>query len=226
MLPNKDNIEVIVKIVQHFKWRWVAFLNSDNDYGNDGLDLFTKMIKDTEICLAYTKGLNSDTNYSLIFKQIESQRVHVIIVFAPEWTAEDLIKSAIQLNVTNKVWIADDTWSSNKRLPKEKGIENIGTVLGVAEPLMTMPDFRDFIFSSKSKTQCENAEQQMFCNQICNCSGLTPEHVIAADPSFSFSIYSAIYAIAHALHNVLQCGAGRCNDNITVYPYMVSRLYQ
>ncbi|XP_053172961.1 taste receptor type 1 member 1-like [Scomber japonicus] len=220
-LPNKDIIEVVVKILQHFKWHWVAFLHIDNDYGNDALELFMKRITDTEVCLAYTTGLNDDTNYALTFKQIEAQRAHVIIVFAPEWSAEALIESAIELNVTNKVWIADDAWSLNKKLPKNKGIKNIGTVLGVAEPIMTIPGFRDFMFSSKNQTQCENAEQERFCNQICDCSSLNPEDVIAADPSFSFSVYSAVYAIAHALHNVLQCGAGRCNGNITVYPYMV-----
>ncbi|KAI9530980.1 hypothetical protein NQZ68_000471 [Dissostichus eleginoides] len=48
---------------------------------------------------------------------------------APDWTAEALIESAIQLNFTNKVWIADEEWSLNKNLPKIKGIRNIGTVL-------------------------------------------------------------------------------------------------
>ncbi|XP_062282676.1 taste receptor type 1 member 1-like [Scomber scombrus] len=220
-LPNKDIIEVVLKILQHFKWRWVAFLHIDNDYGKDALELFMKRITDTEVCLAYATGLNDDTNYSLIFKQIEAQRAHVIIVFAPEWSAEALIESAIELNVTNKVWIADDAWSLNKKLPKNKGIKNIGTVLGVAEPIMTIPGFSDFMFSSKNQTGCEKTEQQLFCNQICDCGSLNPQDVIAADPSFSFSVYSAVYAIAHALHNVLQCGAGGCNDSITVYPYMV-----
>ncbi|XP_044066449.1 taste receptor type 1 member 1-like [Siniperca chuatsi] len=219
--PNKDVIEVIVNIVQHFSWRWVAFLNIDDDYGSDGLELFINKIKDTEICLAYTKGLNVNTNYSQLFKQIEAQRIHIIIVFAPEWTAEDVIESAIQLNVTNKVWIAGDAWSLNKRLPKMKGIKNIGTVLGVSEPGVTIPGFRDFIYSSKSQPHCRNAEQQVSCNQVCNCGGLNPQDVIAADPSFSFPVYSAVYAIAHALHNALQCEAGRCNGNITVYPHMV-----
>ncbi|XP_071331862.1 taste receptor type 1 member 1-like isoform X2 [Trachinotus anak] len=219
--PNKDVIEVIVNIILHFNWRWVAFLNVDDDYGNDGRELFIKKIKDTEICLAYTKGLNHYTDHSQIFKQINAQKVHVIIVFAPEWTAEPLIESAIQLNVTNKVWIAGDAWSLNKKLPKEKGIRNIGTVLGVSEQAVTIPGFSDFIYSSKSQTHCENEGQQKFCNQVCNCSYLDPEDIIAADPSFSFPVYSAVYAIAYALHSVLQCGAGTCNDNITVYPHMV-----
>ena len=222
MHPNKDVIEVIVRILQHFKWRWVAFLNINDDYGNDGRELFRKMIKDTEICLAYTKGLNHETNYPLIFKQIEAQGIRMIIVFAAEWTAEALIESAIQLNITDKVWIAGDAWSLNKRLPKTKGIQNIGTVLGVSQPVVKIPGFNDFLYASKSQNRCENSEQQMFCNQVCNCSNLTANDVIGADPSFNFPVYSAVYAIAHALHNVLRCGSGRCDGNITVFPYMVS----
>ncbi|XP_042339204.1 taste receptor type 1 member 2-like, partial [Plectropomus leopardus] len=150
--PNKDVIKVIVKLVQHFSWRWVSFLYVDDDYGKDGQDLFIKRIKDTEICLAYTKSLNQSTNHSQIFKQIEAQRIGVIIVFAPEWTAEPLIEAAIKLNVTKKVWIAGDAWSLNKEIPKKKGIRNIGTVLGVSQPRMTIPGFTDFIHSSRSQT--------------------------------------------------------------------------
>ncbi|KAM9350331.1 taste receptor type 1 member 1-like [Symphorus nematophorus] len=219
--PNKHIIEVIVGILQHFNWRWVAFLYSGDDYGTDGRELFINMIKDTEICLAYTKDLSDNTNYAKMFKQIEAQKTHIIIVFAPEMTAEELIESAIQLNIINKVWIAGDAWSLNPRLPKKEGIKNIGTVLGVSQPVVTVPGFSDFIYASKSQTHCENAEQLMFCNQICNCSDQSSQDVIDADPSFSFPVYSAIYAIAHALHNVLQCGVGRCKGNTTVYPYMV-----
>ncbi|XP_040914058.1 taste receptor type 1 member 1-like [Toxotes jaculatrix] len=219
--PNKDVIEVIVNIILHFNWRWVAFLNSNNDFGSDGLELFTERIKDTEICLAYTKGLNDNTNYSQVFKQLEAQKIHTIIVFAPELTAEALIESAIQLNITNKVWIAGDTWSLNEKLPKEKGIQNIGTVLGVSQPVVKIPGFSDFIHSTKSQSHCGNTEQNMFCNQDCNCSSTSPEDVISTDPSFSFPVYSAVYAVANALHKVLQCGAGKCNGNTTVYPHMV-----
>lgn len=220
MHPNQDVIEVIVHIIRHFNWRWVAFLNVDDDYGNDGRDLFIKKIEGTEICLAYTRGLNFETNHNQIYRQIQAQRIHVIIVFAPEYTAEPLIEAAIQLNITNKVWIAGDAWSLNKKLPKVKGIRNIGTVLGVAESGLAIPGFRDFIYSFKNQNRCESARQ--LCNQVCNCSSLSAEEIFGADPSFSFPVYSAVYAVAHALHSVLQCGTGTCNNNITVYPHMVS----
>lgn len=208
--------------MKNFNWRWVSFLYSDGDYGKDGLDLFIKKIKDTEICLAYHKGLNENTDHPLLFKQLEAQRVNVIIVFAPEWTAEALIKAAIKQNVTNKVWIAGDAWSLHKQLPKENGIRSVGTVLGVAEPKMDIPGFNDFISSSKAQSQHVNEDEGTFCNQICKCPNVTAEDIIDADPSFSFPVYSAVYAVAHALHNVLQCGTGRCDKTISLQPYMVS----
>uniref|UniRef100_A0A672YJH1 Taste receptor type 1 member 2-like n=1 Tax=Sphaeramia orbicularis TaxID=375764 RepID=A0A672YJH1_9TELE len=221
MHPNKDVIESIYKMLVHFNWRWVAFLNINDDYGNDGRDVFIEMIEGTDICLAYTRGLDEKTNYTPIFKQLETQQINIIIVYAPEWTAEDLIMSAIEQNVTNKVWIAGDAWALNKRLPKLKGIKNIGTVLGVSEPKITIPGFNDFIYSSKGQSDNNNEEQQKLCNQVCNCSGLRPENITSAESSFSFAVYSAIYAIAHALHNTLQCGSGECNRNITPYPHVI-----
>ncbi|KAM9342484.1 taste receptor type 1 member 1-like [Pholidichthys leucotaenia] len=219
--PNQDTIQVIVNILQNFNWRWVAFLYDDNDYGIDGQDQFIKKIKKTNICLAYTKGLVDENKFAEIFKQIEAQKIVAIVVFAVERTAEAVIEAAILLNVTNKVWIAGETWALSKRLPKENGIKNIGTVLGVSQPVVSIPGFSDFIYSTKNQTQCDDCEQQNLCNQVCNCSGLTAEDIISANPSFSFPIYSAIYAIAHALHKVLQCDVGRCNNNLTVYPYEI-----
>lgn len=219
--PNKDAIEAIVQILQHFHWRWVAFLNSDNDFGIDGRNIFRQRIANTQICLAYTTNLNTQTDYSQIFTQIEAQRVRIIIVLAPKMTAEALVVSAIKLNITEKVWIADDGWSLNKNLPKKKGIENIGTVIGLAQAVLPISGFNEFVFSEKSKMHCESVNEP-FCNQLCNCSGATAEDIIAADPTFSFSVYSAVYAIAHALHRTLQCETGQCKRNTTVHPYMVS----
>lgn len=217
---SKEVMQVIVKLLQHFKWHWVAFLYSSDDYGADGQKLFIERIKNTEICLAYTHVLgNSD--FLSIFQHINSQKINVIVVFAPEWSAKLLVRSAIRHNVTDKVWIAGEPWSLNKELPKEKGIKGIGTVIGVSQLFVTIPGFDDFIYSVKKQNRCESAEQQ-FCNQVCNCSNESAEDILAADPAYTFSVYSAVYAAAHALHNVLNCGAGQCDKGISISPPAVS----
>uniref|UniRef100_A0A3B3VSQ2 Taste receptor type 1 member 1-like n=1 Tax=Poecilia latipinna TaxID=48699 RepID=A0A3B3VSQ2_9TELE len=214
---NKEIIDVMVNILVHFDWRWVAFLYSDNDFGTDGLELFRKAIKETDTCLAYAKGLNENTGHAQMFKQLDELNLNTIIVFSTDLDAEALVEAAVRLNVSDKVWIAGDTWSLNKRLLRLEGIENIGTVLGVAQSVLPIPGFDDFIYSTK----CQMAKEQKFCNQYCNCSNLIPDDIISMDPSFSFPVYSAVFAIAHALHNVLQCGANKCNRDTEVQPYMV-----
>ncbi|XP_034027522.1 taste receptor type 1 member 1 [Thalassophryne amazonica] len=218
---NKHAIRVLIKILLHFNWTWVAFLNSDSDYGKDSLELFRSEIKNTKICLAYNVDLNHNTNYSLIFKQIEAQQIHAVIVFAAKRYAEAVIEAAIRLNITKKVWIASDAWSLNKKLRQQKGIQSIGTVLGISESAVYIPGFTDFIYSSKSQNYCDDGGQEDFCNQACNCSSLSPEDIVTEDQSYSFPVYSAVYAVAHALHNILQCGAGECSNSTTVHSYMV-----
>lgn len=221
MHPNKEVIKVIIGILEHFNWRWTAFLNSNNDFGLDGRNLFIQGIKGTKICLAYTEDLSVLTDFAQTFQQIEIQKIGVIVVFAPKMIVEALIDSAIKLNITDKVWIADDGWSLNKNLPKKDGIRSIGTVIGVSQPVVTIPGFNDFIFSAKSQKQCEEREET-FCNQVGKCGYLSAKEITTADPTFSFPVYSAVYAIAHALHKVLQCGAGGCNRSITVHSHRVS----
>lgn len=217
---SKEVMGVIVKILQYFKWHWVAFLYSSDDYGTDGLKLFIEKIKDTEICLAYANNLDS-SHYLTIFNQIDSQKINLIVVFAPQWYAKPLVQAAIRHNVTGKVWIAGEAWSLNKEIPKAKGIKNIGTVIGVSQPLVTIPGFEDFLYSVIKENQRESTEQP-FCNQICNCSHKTADDILAADPSYAFSVYSAVYSMAHALHNVLNCDIGRCDNGISISPPVVS----
>lgn len=180
-------------------------------------------IQDTDICLGYTNSLSHSTDYTSMYEQIENQNIGVIIVLVVEWAAEAVITSAIELNVTDKVWIAGDAWSLHKDLLKLKGIESIGTVLGIAEPLVAIPGFRHFISSTWERRRCEHKQKPEFCNQRCNCGGFTAQELITADPSFSFAVYSAVYAVARALHEILQCRAEVCRKDIAVYPHMVPR---
>ncbi|XP_019743593.1 taste receptor type 1 member 1-like [Hippocampus comes] len=218
---NRDSVKVIVAILQHFRWEWVAFLNSNDAYGNDGLALFRKIIRDTDICLAFAMYLQPNSNYSEMFQHVEAQRIKTIVVFAPKLLAEALVESATRLGVTGKVWLAVDTWSLSEKLPKIKGIQKIGTVLGVSQPVLTIPGFTEFLLATQSKDPCPDAEELPFCNQICNCSTLSTRDIISMDPSYSFSVYSAVYAIAHALHNVLRCEERTCQGNISVSPHKV-----
>ncbi len=64
-------------------------------------------------------------------------------VFAVPKYASNIIKAAITNNIRDKVWIASETWAMNKQLPREPGIGEFGTVIGITERLLTLPGFND-----------------------------------------------------------------------------------
>ncbi|KAI7789922.1 taste receptor [Triplophysa rosa] len=215
---NKDLIQMIIRIIQWFGWNWVAFLRDPDIYSEDGLQLFNSYIKNTGICLAFHEVLSQSSNYSLTFQKINRLNINVIVVFTGSQYAKNIIKEAIANNIRNKVWIASETWSMNQQLPKEPGLEKIGTIVGITERILSLPGFHEFIYKAKGTTEIytnDNAEseiQMKTCNQY---------YIINEDPTFSFAIYSAIYTIAHALHKVLRCDINECRTNITVKPYML-----
>ncbi|XP_016117443.1 taste receptor type 1 member 1-like [Sinocyclocheilus grahami] len=224
---NKDMIEMIIHIIRWFGWNWVAFLGSQDDYSSDGLKLFNKYINNTGICLAYQEGLSLNANYSLTLKKIDMLNINVIVVFALPQYASKIVKAAIANNIQDKVWIASQTWAMNQQLPKEPGIEKIGTVIGITERLLSFPGFNQFVYKARGTSDADHNDAEgkvksKTCNQVCHyCSLLTAEEIINENPSFSFGIYSAIYTIAHALHKVLQCDINECQKNTMTKPYML-----
>ncbi|XP_039525165.1 taste receptor type 1 member 1-like [Pimephales promelas] len=226
---NKDLIEMIIHIIQWFGWNWVAFLGGQDDYSEDGLSLFNKYIRNTGICLAYQETLSQRANYSLTLKKIDMLNINVIVVFAVTQYASNIIKAAIANNIQGKVWIASEAWAMNQQLPREPGIGKIGTVIGITERLLSLPGFNEFIYKDRGTTDavlCEADSEvknnSKTCNQDCVCGTmLTAEEIINENPTFSYAIYAAIYSIAHALHNVLQCDMNECSKNTAVKPYML-----
>uniref|UniRef100_A0A671SIJ0 G-protein coupled receptors family 3 profile domain-containing protein n=1 Tax=Sinocyclocheilus anshuiensis TaxID=1608454 RepID=A0A671SIJ0_9TELE len=227
---NKDLIEMIIHIIRWFEWNSVAFLGSQDDYSSDGLKLFNKYINNTGICLAYQEGLSLNANYSLTLKKIDKLNINVIVIFALTQYASKIIKAAIANNIQDKVWIASHSWAMNQQLPREPGIRKIGTVIGIAERLLSLPGFNEFVYNKargttdvgrNDKSESEVQSKNETCNQDCDyCSLMTAEDIINESPTHSFAVYSAIYTIAHALHKVLQCDMNECHKNI-VKPYML-----
>uniref|UniRef100_A0A3B4DA66 G-protein coupled receptors family 3 profile domain-containing protein n=1 Tax=Pygocentrus nattereri TaxID=42514 RepID=A0A3B4DA66_PYGNA len=220
---NKDLIDIIIRIIKWFRWNWVAFIGSQDDYSQDGLSLFYQYIRENGICLAYQGMLSLESDYYATLKTIEKLKINIIVVFSSGVIVENLVRAAINHNIRDKVWIASEGWSMNKKLSQEPGIQNIGKIFGITEQFTSLPGFDQFINKTRKYSdddeECSGCEgqssQEKTCNQVCdNCTKLSSEEILNESPTFSFPVYAAIYSVAHALHNVLRCDSNCCNKNV------------
>lgn len=219
-------VRAIVRILQRFQWNWVAFFGSKDDYSQNALSVFQDQIPLANICLAYKGILSTDTStYSKMFEKINSLNINVVVVFATIDFVSPFIQVAIDNNV-QKIWIASETWSLNQDLIRKKGAETLGVILGVSIPIYGLSGFNNFIYRTMNRSPnetCSSSSNVNSCNQACKeCLTTDPKVILDQDPAYNFPIYSAVYAIANALHMILQCRTTSCNVSTPVYPYAVS----
>ncbi|XP_072210673.1 taste receptor type 1 member 1 [Excalfactoria chinensis] len=238
-----QQVKAIAMLLQHFRWTWVALLGSDNTYGRDGINALYELLATTDVCVAYrgvipaTKDGSSPEFHKLI-QILGDSRVNVTVVFSNRRNAQTFFEAVVQQNMTGMVWVGSEDWSLAQTIWQVPGIQNIGSVLGVsveqAEPTV-----------QKRLKSWENAKQRAAVSGSAgstgllggngasssegvqlNCTQHCPEcHLLAYTPDIydiqaSYNVYTAVYAVAHGLHDLLGCASGVCSKG-RVYPWQL-----
>ncbi|XP_075461104.1 taste receptor type 1 member 1-like [Ascaphus truei] len=223
---DKFQVEVMLHLLQKFNWTWIAIVGSDNVYGRHGLQSLYALVVKNGICVAY-QGIipyNMDrTEIREMLGYIIQTRVKVIVVFSTNFLARIFFEEVVQGNITEIVWIGSESWSVDSRISSIPNINRIGSVLGVSVGEMNIPRLSDFEAAYISSVKVDNVSRYN-CNQVCQeCQTFTLQNMSIPsqfDVSFSFSVYSAVYAIAYGLHELLHCKSGQCSKD-TFYPWQL-----
>nr|AIL54465.1 taste receptor type 1 member 1 [Calypte anna] len=232
-----QQVKAIFQLMKNFGWNWVALLGSNNAYGRDGLDALQRLLNENNMCVAYrgTFALNADAssqelhNLAAILRDI---KVNVTVIFANRQSVHPFFKVMVQRNVTGMVWVGSEDWSLDQTIRQIPGIQNIGTVIGISVE-MTDPAMVERFVSWKAE-KSPVAEQddsvegggenggsaQLDCTQRCTACHLSASALDTYDTQASFNVYSAVYTVAHGLHDLLGCASGACSKG-TVYPWQL-----
>ncbi|KAG8434368.1 hypothetical protein GDO86_012665 [Hymenochirus boettgeri] len=224
--------QAIVDILYFFNWTWIVTLGSADDYGYLGVQQLTDSLSEVNICVAYQgmipikiKGKEDEWEKKIlsIINNILQTKANVIVLYSLDMIALDFFSVVVNSNLLHKIWVATETWSMTEDIYNIPHINSIGTVFGIALKYVMIPDLEEYLL----KTQHDNTDRlneldlEKNCNQECQgCQTAASNETSFSEKSVSFSIYAAIYAIAHALHMALNCDDAKC-EKTEVYPWQV-----
>ncbi|NWY33643.1 TS1R1 protein, partial [Pheucticus melanocephalus] len=235
---DKQQVKAIFLLLQRFGWTWVVLLGSDDTYGRAGLDALQELLTASNVCVAYrgTLPANSDANnpelHNLV-RILTDVKVNVTVVFSTRGRVPPFFEVVVQKNITGMVWVASEDWSLAQAIWQVPGIQTIGTVFGMAvekpEPTMLERFEAWKMWEEGAVAQCGSSAEagresagstRLDCTQCCTgCRALATVSDMY-DAQGSFSVYSAVYAVAHGLHDLLGCASGACSKG-TVYPWQL-----
>nr|XP_060615168.1 taste receptor type 1 member 1-like [Anolis sagrei ordinatus] len=224
-IPSDQNqAGAMVQLLNYFNWNWVAALVTDNEYGRQVLEVFVQFALCRDMCVAYeaTFPRNQDEiqrkeELTKIVNQLEVSRINATVIFSHSSETEELLRVVVGRGITGKVWIASECWSTSSTIALIPNLTKIGTVLGMAVESGEMPGFQEYIQNVLRDQKSPNVPD--------TC----PECRYLSLANFStkffetFNTYKAVYAIAHALHQLLNCSTihKTCDLDREIYPWQL-----
>uniref|UniRef100_A0A3B4E440 G-protein coupled receptors family 3 profile domain-containing protein n=1 Tax=Pygocentrus nattereri TaxID=42514 RepID=A0A3B4E440_PYGNA len=182
----------MAEMVKHFGWTWVGAIRRDDDYGNSGMAGFTAAAEQLGICLEYSLPFfrtYSQEKVLRIIQQIKSSTSRVIVVFATHWDLEILLNVFYEHNITGYQWVGTEGWISDS------------TVARLDNAIFT--EFWEALFKCKYKVENDSEDTTVCTGQEKLSETNNAFTDMSLMPIFS-SVYKAVYAVAHTLHDLLE----------------------
>lgn len=131
------------------------------------------------------------------------------------------------------VWIASSSWAISDKVYSLPNIDSIGTVIGFideTETLELLSPFTEVLFKKIHEASPTEKPEDPY-NPCPECWSLSPANVsLVKEESVqrtAFSVYAAVYTVAHALHKLLECNSAACkwSSSTRLYPWKVLEFF-
>ncbi|KAK7905212.1 hypothetical protein WMY93_017819 [Mugilogobius chulae] len=222
----------LAKLVKHFGWTWVGAVRSDNDYGNNGMATFISAASQEGVCVEYSEAISRTDpvdKIASVIKVIQQGTAKVLVAFLAQVELDLLLEEALKQNMTNVQWVGSESWITAGYLANTKYANILIGSLGFTLPRASIPGLREFLLNVNPMNDPQNSLLKEFWEETFGCSFQTSmqdeqctgnERLNDTESPFtdvselriSHNVYKAVYAVAHAFHNILKCADQTCSS--------------
>lgn len=184
------------------------------------------------VCIEYSEAIlrtNSRERITSVVEIIRSSTARVLVAFLAQSEMEVLLEEALLQNVTGLQWIGSESWITARHLATQRTARIINGAIGFTINRSKIPGLRDFLLkvnlssNNSSSILREFWETAFSCqfphkgkkNNTRLCSGsenltkLKNPFTDVSELRISNNVYKAVYTVAHAMQNLLECTDGQ-----------------
>ncbi|XP_043072474.1 extracellular calcium-sensing receptor-like [Puntigrus tetrazona] len=218
-------------IVKHFGWSWVGAVNSDNDYGNNGMAIFLNTAQEEGICVEYSVKFyrTEPDKLQKAVETIKKSTAKVIIAFLTTSEMYNLLKQLTVQNITGFQMIGVESWITAKSLITPNSFHVLGGSLGFAVRKVDIEGFSEYVVKTFWDitfpclwTERNSSQYALNCSVYQDLLGLKNYNEDVPEQRYASNVYKAVYAVAHSLHGLLKCTAMKgCEKDLKIQPQQV-----
>ncbi|XP_036392211.1 extracellular calcium-sensing receptor-like [Megalops cyprinoides] len=261
VIPNDDfQVKAIAHLLRRFGWTWIGVVTEDDEYGRSAVQGLLKEIKNTGVCLAYQRMIPKVYSREKILEILDVMKrstARVVISFAAEGELYPFLREYMDQKITGIQWIASEAWVTASVFTGSEFYPFLGGTIGFAVRQGQIPGLRNYLMSVDPLRYPNNPlvhelwgalygcslytsnNTAQASSQLPPCSGHEPlqekhsAYMNTSSPRVAYNVYKAVYAIAHALHNLVSCEPGEgpfqnstCADATNIHPWELQQYLQ
>lgn len=223
----------LAHLLQLLGWAWIGVVFGDDDYGRYGVQLLLKELQGSEVCVAFSQVIpkaHSPQRIRHIVETIRLSTARVVVVFAIDSDAKALLEEVVRQNISDRQWIGTEGWvtspdiSAPQNLPslvgtmgfalKKAQIPGLGSFLTRIRPAgwRTEPFVKEFwetLFECSLEGNSSTGSDRPQCTGTESLEEKTNSYTDVTQLGVSYNVYKAVYAVAHAIQDMLACRPGQ-----------------
>ena len=206
---------------------------------------FIETAQQLGICLEYSVSvLRTDPPHKIakIVDIIKASTSKVIVTFLSPAELYMIIQELSHHNLTGYQWVGTEAWIFDFQTAAMDRHRILDGAIGLSIPKAHVSGMREFMldvkplnsssnelftefwetfFSCKFNMSKSSSENQRECTGHEDVTGVQNSFTDMSLMPIFYNVYKGVYAVAHALHNILNCNK-TCNNKVKLEPLTVS----